>query len=154
MARRHKAAYCPRRGHITNERVLRADKALGDLLPKGAQVFEHKDTLVICQDRKYHALLTQRAKSLEMTGAAEKLHCHLCGKYDDAENLHIGEKARYHKECHYFYSKERYNTGFMLTNLYCSKGHWKDGQRGRQRYCKQCANEYAREWNKRKKEAK
>lgn len=43
------------------EHILRAEKALGKLLPRGAQVHHHTATqLVICQDQKYHRLLHKR----------------------------------------------------------------------------------------------
>ena len=44
---------------------LRAEKALGKLLPQGAVVHHHtQEQLVICQDDPYHHYLHRRARAL------------------------------------------------------------------------------------------
>jgi len=93
---------------LKNLHVLIAEKALGKVLPKGAEV-HHVDedksnneptNLVICPSRAYHMLLHMRARALKACGNANFRKCRHCQKYDSLENLNITpSKQAYHKAC-------------------------------------------------------
>lgn len=98
-----------RRGFVM-EHVLVAARALGQPLPRGAQV-HHIDgdrqnnapsNLVICQDQAYHSLLHQRARAIAACGHATWRSCPFCHEYDDPANMirHSTTKLQYcHRTC-------------------------------------------------------
>lgn len=79
------------------QHVVVAEMALGKKLPKGVVVHhidENRsnnsgDNLVLCPDRKYHALLHTRADALKACGHAGWRKCSYCQTYDAPKNLRI-----------------------------------------------------------------
>ena len=78
-------------GKIRLRHVLTAERALGHILPQGAQV-HHVDgnglnnapsNLVVCQDQKYHALLHRRMAAIRAGYPAHHVICRHCRQYDD-----------------------------------------------------------------------
>lgn len=65
------------------EHILKAERALGKLLPPKSVVHHHTtNQLVICQDQKYHLLLHRRAKALSECCYANWRKCKRCHQYD------------------------------------------------------------------------
>lgn len=155
MPTKYKKRYCPRRRNTVNERILIAEAALGKMLPAGCEVFDYKGQLVICQDRAYNRLLHKQAKSYDTYGVADLRKCHICGEDDLVANLYFPTNGgQYHKECHYNYCREHYQTTFRYSRLYCQRGHWIDGHNGNQRFCKVCARTALERHRAKKKEEK
>ena len=82
------------KGVWLREYIVKAEKALGKPLPKGAEV-HHVDenrlnnensNLVVCEDKYYHKLLHLRAKALEVCGNPEARTCNFCGAWDILDN--------------------------------------------------------------------
>jgi hypothetical protein len=88
------------------EHIAVAERALGKMLPVGAQVHHingdrsdnRPGNLVVCQDDGYHKLLHQRQAALEACGNADWRKCKFCKQYDSPDNLSI-RKQVYHKKC-------------------------------------------------------
>ena len=138
---------------MVNERVALAEEALGKRIPKGAQIFEYDGHIVICQDKAYNRLLHRRVKSKSETGEVDKRKCAFCGKWDREENLYLPIKGTaYHRDCYQNYVKEFYKQAYRVSPLVCQRGHWIDGWRGAQRYCKTCQKESERRFRAKKKE--
>ena len=94
-----------------HEHILIAEKALGKLLPKGAEVHHYgkRDDnmkLVICQDHAYHTLLHMRMRALKACGHATWRKCRHCKQYDEPENLYIKGRNVHHRVCRATYAKE------------------------------------------------
>lgn len=109
------------------EHVMVAEAALGHVLPVGA-VVHHIDedklnnepsNLVICPDQRYHVLLHQRMRALEVCGHADWLKCAHCKQYDDPKNMYVREARHqaYHRECHAAYKREK-RTGGNYAQVY------------------------------------
>jgi len=97
------------------EHILVAEKALGKPLPPEA-IPHHVDenrannlpsNLVVCQDRNYHKLIHMRMRALKACGQASWRLCHICGKYDDPQNLKMGSAKNYHRDCNIQACKQR-----------------------------------------------
>ncbi|MFA4834804.1 MAG: hypothetical protein WC749_01860 [Dehalococcoidia bacterium] len=114
------AIYSPEHPHknkwgYVNEHVLKAEKALGKPLPKGAVVHHANGSrdngpLVICQDTAYHSLLHQRERALKACGHSSWRKCNICKKWDAPEKLSLPKKPKghvYHKSCACEAQKER-----------------------------------------------
>jgi hypothetical protein len=97
-----------RRGYVA-EHLLKAEQALGHLLPSEAEVHHVNETrsdnenknLVICENHAYHLLLHQRKRAVIAGYPAHWLSCRFCKVYDTPENLHSSStmKAPYHLDC-------------------------------------------------------
>ena len=83
------------------EHVLVCEKALGKLLPNGAEP-HHVDgiksnnvnsNLVLCQDHDYHALIEMRTRAFKACGHANWRKCPYCKKWDDPANMHVYDNA-------------------------------------------------------------
>jgi hypothetical protein len=102
-------------GKYVAEHKLKAEKALGKILPNKA-VIHHVDgnrhnnkneNIVICDSQSYHLLIHQRARAYNACGNAKWLRCRYCKKYDDPKNLYIKERNNgngyshiRHRKCH------------------------------------------------------
>ena len=95
-----------------SEHVFVAERALGKLLPEGAQVHHvnhnkrdnRPSNLVVCQDAAYHALLHQRERALRACGRPDYLKCCFCKQYDNPAALKSKQSGRtgrtnYHNSC-------------------------------------------------------
>jgi hypothetical protein len=81
------------------EHKVKAEMALGKLLPLKAEVHHHSDTeLVICEDRFYHKLLHARTNAILACGNANWRKCTYCKEYDSLKNLEH-KFNYYHKSC-------------------------------------------------------
>lgn len=103
--------FVTRDGEQIGEHVAIAERVLGKRLPKGAVVHHHNkiksdnrnENLVICQSSAYHLLIHARMRALERYGNANWIHCSICKKYDDPNNLYIwasGGRKAVHRACH------------------------------------------------------
>ena len=95
------------------EHVVDAEKALGKLLPKGAEIHHYgaktdNTKIVICENHAYHMLLHRRMRALEACGHADWHKCRYCKKYDKPENLYISGGRAYHRACYNRAKRERY----------------------------------------------
>jgi hypothetical protein len=97
--------------------VVIAEQAIGKTLPHGAEVHHvdgdrsnnAKNNLVICSDKKYHALLHVRTRAYEISGDANLRQCGFCRKWDKPENLYIppnGKGRVEHRSCGRAYRAE------------------------------------------------
>jgi hypothetical protein len=103
------------------EHVVLAEKVLGNLLPKKAQVHHYSEIgdnskIIICENQNYHRLLHIRAKALETCGNANYRKCKFCQQYDDPMNMYVKQFISngqingwncYHVECRREYEKKR-----------------------------------------------
>lgn len=96
--------------------ILKAEKALGKILPENAEVHHHNEiksdnrnrNLVICQDRTYHCLLHVRMRAKVACGDPTKRICKFCKQYDSVSNLYVVNgkgKSHYHARCEGIYNK-------------------------------------------------
>jgi len=91
-------------GYVSDH-VLKAEKALGKSLPKGAIVHHHTlEQLVVCQNQSYHAFIERRTRAYRECGHADWLRCPLCKQWDDPQNLYVrlwkGRTLGRHRKCH------------------------------------------------------
>ena len=82
-------------GERTREHRLVAEAVLGTPLPSGAVVHHHGDTLVICEDQKYHMLLHVRMRALAACGDPNWRRCRKCKQYDSQFRLIPNERKGY-----------------------------------------------------------
>ena len=68
------------------------------------------ENLVVCPDKKYHALLHKRARALDACGNASWRPCVLCKRYDDVNNMKPNQASYRHAKCHSEYMKHRNST--------------------------------------------
>ena len=99
------------------EHIEKAEKALGKMLPKGAQVHhvdENKSNnentnLVICGSQKYHRLLHRRTRAYMSCGNAGHVRCRHCHVYEDPSLLvKDGPRSYSHRECRSLHRRSRY----------------------------------------------
>lgn len=104
-------------GYIS-EHILIAEKALGKLLPNKAQIHHANGiksdnrtpfNIIICQDRKYHSLLEQRARAYYACGHANWRKCWICQKWDAPDNLVIYGRHAQHRDCKLKYRRNYEN---------------------------------------------
>lgn len=90
-------------GNHVLEQILLAEKAMGNPLPLKVVVHHHTpDQLVVCENQAYHLLLHRRMRALKACGHASWRKCKFCKKYDNPNNLFIGDKPKgavYHRAC-------------------------------------------------------
>jgi hypothetical protein len=101
-------------GSYVAEHITVAEAALGHQLPTGAVVHHRNhdrsdnrnDNLVICQDRRYHALLHARMRARAACGHADWRKCQYCKRWDSCANLmktNISGNA--HRDCRNAYTR-------------------------------------------------
>lgn len=97
------------------EHLLVAEKALGKRLPRKARV-HHVDenrtnnvpgNLVICPNDAYHQLLHMRMRALKECGNADWLKCQYCKRWDSPQNVLLGKRVKFHRECKNGYENRR-----------------------------------------------
>lgn len=99
--------------NYVREHILIAEKALGKYLPLSAVVHhvngtKNSETLVVCQDQAYHALIHQRQIAHKACGHANWRKCRYCKKYDDPINMQTSSDGRrWHRDCRNIYDKHR-----------------------------------------------
>lgn len=112
-------------GRAVMEHVLVAERALGKLIPKGAEV-HHIDenkmnnnptNLVICPDRAYHALLHVRQRAYEACGNYNWIKCDICKRWDSPLNIKIYEtsKSKWHSACLTEYNRRKHGVLFQTS---------------------------------------
>jgi hypothetical protein len=111
------------KGRVRDEHVEIAERVIGRRLPIGAQV-HHIDgdkknnalnNLLICPSAAYHKLLHSRERALDHCGNANWFKCNRCHKWDSPENLYIGNRYAYHRECRNETQREyRWRKGICL----------------------------------------
>ena len=103
-------------GRIRHEHDLIAERTLGRALPKGVIVHHineiradnRNENLVICLNRRYHALLHLRIKALEECGNASWRRCVYCKIWDDPLNMvNHGKQTFKHRICNTKYNRSR-----------------------------------------------
>jgi hypothetical protein len=98
------------------EHVCIAERALGKLLPVGAQVHHFNGNtqdntntnLVICQDTAYHRLIHIRTAAYRNCGHAGWRRCYLCKQWDDTLAMSRHKRAFQHRACVLKYRRELY----------------------------------------------
>ncbi len=74
----------------------RVSKLINRELKTAEEIHTHTDgTLVVCENKRYHALLHQRTDALKACGHADWRRCWICQKYDDPANLMIYKVGKY-----------------------------------------------------------
>ena len=125
MVDRYIRVMCPshpranRDGYVY-EHTLVAERALGRVLPIGAEVHHfnevktdnRRENLVICPDHKYHALLHTRMNALKASGNPNWRKCAYCKTHSDPTEMavqkhKVQDNQYYHIECQRAYRKER-----------------------------------------------
>lgn len=87
--------------------TVKASTALGNPIPKGAEVHHYKDELVICQDLPYHRLLHARQRAYQGCGDVHKRKCTFCKQWDELQNLKTNKiGAFWHTRCASEYSRQ------------------------------------------------
>ena len=100
------------------QHILIAEHAIGRRLPIGAEVHHfnrnksdnRNQNLVICPDRKYHALLHARQDAMDACGNPDWRRCWICLCWDSIDNLPVNckESSRSHSVCWNGYQRKRY----------------------------------------------
>jgi len=98
-------------GYVLQHRLV-AEKALGKILPEGAEVHHvncdgldnRPENLVICPDGAYHGLLHRRQRAMDACGNPNWSKCRFCGEFDDPANM-VGKRLQ-HRECANEYSRQ------------------------------------------------
>lgn len=99
----HPRAY--KSGTVLEHRLI-AERVLGKPLPKGVEIHHHgarddNAQIVICENRKYHALLHTRTRALRACGHANWRKCRFCKQWDKPESLYISpnNQSVHHLKC-------------------------------------------------------
>ena len=98
-----------RKGYVLKH-ILIAEKALGKPLPTGAEIHHldgdaannNQTNLVVCENRKYHALLHLRKRAIDEGHPANYRKCPFCKQYDKPCNMYMypsGLGSLVHREC-------------------------------------------------------
>ena len=82
-------------GRYVYEHILKAEKAVGHVLPAGVQVHHVNEdvtdnrgyNLVVCQDAAYHKLLHRRMNALRACGDPDAACCVRCKKHEPLSSL-------------------------------------------------------------------
>ena len=103
-------------GHVF-EHILVAEKALGKLLPDGAEIHHSNEVrddnrssnLVVCPNHSYHILLHRRLRAKKACGKPYYRICNFCKKYDNPKNLRFRNNGggAGHSKCINEYQRER-----------------------------------------------
>jgi len=106
----------PKNGYMMDH-ILIAEKVMGKVLPPGAEMHHvdenpsnnRNNNLVICESKKYHAILHSRMRAFKACGHAHWRVCNHCKKWDDPRNMYTTYKTAHHRECENKYNRERYH---------------------------------------------
>ena len=97
-----------------NEHTIVAEKALGKMLPNGAQIHHidentrnnNNTNLVICPNAAYHKLLHIRSRALRGCGNPNFRSCTICKKWDNPSYMRLKysgpcrSEQYIHRACH------------------------------------------------------
>lgn len=109
------SANADKRGYVL-EHVRLAELALGRPLPKGAEIHHFDENpannapgnLVLCENRKYHALLHKRKRALDACGNASALRCYFCHGYDNQTDIYTtSQNKTRHRSCERAWQRAR-----------------------------------------------
>jgi len=83
-------------GEQVYSHIVKAEKALGKSLPKGAVVSfvgsekdnTEKQNIVICENKAYSVYIKKREEALEATGNPRMRRCNTCGDWDFPQNMY------------------------------------------------------------------
>jgi len=97
------------------EHVMIVERILGKKLPKRAvvhhwdrdQTNNKHENLLVCPNQAYHLLIHQRMRALESCGHVDWRKCQYCKQYDDPNNLNMGKRTTFHRECRNEYDRQR-----------------------------------------------
>lgn len=99
--------FSPTYGKPRPEHLVIAERTLGKPLRRGVEV-HHVDcnpannansNLVICPDRKYHALLHKRIRARRDFGNPNRVRCYVCGKGGLPHDMFVHKSGYKHDYC-------------------------------------------------------